>query len=233
VRQGESTSEGKWIGNPVGGVKAPEPIILPNPSKRFIRTESRLVELAAGHPMEPWLLFMAKLSQAQHAAATSLAPSVPADDRMVDQAVAARMPPFAADGHRRDPAWREGLAILLDNFDSETLPPEAKAIIADLRGREANALEALANNFLQGSLSSAEGGATLFVTAALQVYVTRLAAQPMPLLWFDTRFGCHHRLGQCAGNPLFILLALLDGVESRADHLHHVRRSRQAVSANN
>jgi FdhE protein len=176
VRQGESTTEGKWIGNPSGGVKAPEPIILPDPSKRFIRTASRLVELAAGHPMEPWLLFMAKLSEAQHIAATRLAPFASPDKQMVDQAVAARMPPFAADGHRRNPAWREGLAILLDNFDSDSVPPEAKAIMVDVRHRKADALEALAENFLQGSISTAETGATLYVTAALQVYFTRLAA---------------------------------------------------------
>ena len=121
MRQGESTSEGKWMGNPVGGVKAPEPIILPNPSKRFIRTASRLVELAPGHPMVPWLRFMAKLSQAQHVAATSLAPSVPAEGGWSIKLLRRACRHLAADGHRRDPAWREGLAILLDNFDSGDL----------------------------------------------------------------------------------------------------------------
>jgi FdhE protein len=175
VRQGESTTEGKWIGNPAGGVKAPDPILLPKPSKRFIRTASRLAELADGHPIEPWLLFTSKLAQAQHLAATTLAPAELPDQQMVDRAVAARMPPFAADGHRRDPVWRAGVAILLDELGRQALPPEAKAVMADLRRREDGALEALADKFLQGSVGD-DVGAAFYVTAALQVYFTRLAA---------------------------------------------------------
>ena len=43
------------------------------------------------------------------------------------------MPPLAADGHRRDPAWRDGLAMLLDDVDDRTMPAPARAVIADLR----------------------------------------------------------------------------------------------------
>jgi FdhE protein len=85
------------------------------------------------------------------------------------------MPPLAADGHRRDPAWRDGLAILLDDFSKGEMPAPARAIIANLRDREAGALEALADEFLHGAVASAEAGATLYVAAALQVYFTLLA----------------------------------------------------------
>ena len=42
MRQGETAPKGAWIGNASGGVKAPEPIILPDPGLRFSRTAERL-----------------------------------------------------------------------------------------------------------------------------------------------------------------------------------------------
>ena len=43
MRQGdEVTSKGKWTGDPSGGVKAPEALILPDPVKRFSDTAMRL-----------------------------------------------------------------------------------------------------------------------------------------------------------------------------------------------
>ena len=61
MRQGETAPKGGWIGNATGGVKAPEPILLPDPAIRFARTAERLALLSQGHPMEGWLDFMAKL----------------------------------------------------------------------------------------------------------------------------------------------------------------------------
>ena len=66
MRQGETAQKGGWIGNATGGVKAPEPILLPDPAIRFARTAERLALLSKGHPMEGWLDFMAKLARAQH-----------------------------------------------------------------------------------------------------------------------------------------------------------------------
>ena len=71
MRQGETAQKGGWIGNATGGVKAPEPILLPDPRVRFARTAERLERLSNGHPMEGWLDFMAKLARAQHRAAST------------------------------------------------------------------------------------------------------------------------------------------------------------------
>src|SRR3984957_18494054 len=134
MRQGETAPKGGWIGNATGGVKAPEPILLPDPAVRFARTAERLELLSEGHPMEGWLDFMAKLARAQHRVATRLAPLIAPDEAAVEQAVAARIPPISADGHRRDPAWRDGLALLLDTV-SEGVPSAAAAVAAELRAR--------------------------------------------------------------------------------------------------
>jgi FdhE protein len=176
MRQGETAPKGGWIGNPTGGVKAPEPILLPDPTLRFARTAERLERLSDGHPMEGWLEFMAKLARAQHRVATMLPPSAASDEAMVEQAVAARIPPISADGHRRDPAWRDGLALLLDSV-AEGLPSQAAAVAAELRARSADSTEALADAFLRGAIGDKDAGSTFWIAATLQVYFTRLAAR--------------------------------------------------------
>ena len=88
------------------------------------------------------------------------------------------MPPLAADGHRRDPAWRDGLALLLDSFDDSAMPPQVQAVVARLRARDADAIETLADEFLHGDVDAADAGAVLYVAAALQVYFTRHGREP-------------------------------------------------------
>jgi FdhE protein len=176
VRQGEVASQGKWIGEASGGVKAPDALILPDPATRFARSAARLDALSAGHPMTEWLHFMARLAHAQHVVATTLGRFTALTERDVEQAVNARMPPLAADGHGRDPAWRNGLAILLEAFDGRLMPAAAGAAMADLRDRDADAVEATADGFLRQGVDAADAGAALYVAAALQVYFARSAA---------------------------------------------------------
>jgi FdhE protein len=176
MRQGQVAPKGKWTGNPQGGVKAPEALILPDPATRFARTAGRLDSLSAGHPMEAWLRFMARLAVAQHAAADAMAPIAGPDREAVEQAVDARLPPLAADGHRRDPSWRDGLVLLLDGADDGAIPAPARAAIESLRYRGVERVEALADDFLRGCVDTADAGAALYVAAALQLYFTRLAA---------------------------------------------------------
>jgi FdhE protein len=127
--------------------------------------------------MAEWLRFMARLARAQHDVAVRLGNAAGApDEQAVEQAVAARMPPLAADGHRRDAGWRDGLAMLLDAIDQPTNPAPAQEAIDLLRRRDAAAVERLADNFLLGGVDREDAGTVLFVAAALQVWFTMLAS---------------------------------------------------------
>ena len=150
-----------------------EALILPDPATRFARSAARLAALSSGHPMMEWLRFMRQLTEAQHAIATTLPPFAGLPQAEVERAVESRMPPLAADGHRRDPAWRDGLILLLDRLDSPAIPAPAQAAMTSLRHREAAAIEALADGFLRADVDGADAGAALYVAAALQVYFTR------------------------------------------------------------
>jgi FdhE protein len=176
MRQGGIAPTGKWTGTPQGGVKAPEPLILPHPATRFARTATRLDALSVGHPMAEWLRFMARLVEAQHAVAGVAPPLVGPDQIVVERAVEARLPPLAADKYGRDPSWRDGLVLLLDRTGDSPIPARARSAIESLRDRGAKAVEALADDFLHGCVDPADAGAALYVAAALQVYFTRLAA---------------------------------------------------------
>ncbi len=217
MRQGEVAPQGKWTGNPSGGVKAPEPLILPDPARRFSGTAARLETLAAGHPMEDWLRFMAKLAHAQHAAATTLPPLPGLEPSFVERAVEARMPPLAADGHRRDPAWREGLAVLLDHFDGGPMPSQVQAVVARLRASDAGAIENLADGFLHGSVTPANAGSALYVAAALQVYFTRMAAS---LSAADLRLLPQRGLCPCCGSTPSAGVITATGQTPGARYLH-------------
>ncbi|GGF04984.1 protein FdhE [Aliidongia dinghuensis] len=217
MRQGEVAPKGSWIGNPTGGVSAPEAVILPDPARRFLRTAARLEALSAGHPMAEWLGFMALLARAQHGAATALGPVAGPAPEAVRQAVEARMPPLAADGHRRDPAWRLTLRFLLDGFDASAVPAPVRDVIANLRDRDAAALEALADDFLTGGVAPADVGAALYVAAALQVYFSRLAADlPVEALRLLPERG----LCPCCGSTPVAGIVTASGATPGARYLH-------------
>ena len=198
MRQAEAPPSGKWTGPSHAGVKAPEPILLPDPARRFSATAQRLEQLAAGHPMEAWLRFVAGLARAQHEVATTLRPAATLDPTGVAQSIDARLPPLAADGHRRDVSWREGLVLLLDRIERKGLPPAALAVIDALLNSGADTQERLADQFLHGGLAAADAGAAIYVAAALQVYFTGSSAR---LKSEDLRLLEERGLCPCCGSP--------------------------------
>jgi FdhE protein len=217
MRQGDTAPKGGWTGNASGGVKAPAPIVLPNPVQRFSRTAERLDRLADSHVAKAWLTFMAEASRAQAAAAAGLPRPRAPDETAVAQAVAARIPPFAADGHSRDPAWRDGLAALLDSFDATMVPSSTAAAIAKLRRHGAKETERLADAFLRSGVDHADAGAVFWIAAALQVYFASLAAM---LRAADLRLLERRDLCPCCGSTSSASVITASGQNPGARYLH-------------
>lgn len=209
MKQAEAPPDAKWSGPANPGVKAPDPIIIADPTKRFAATAQRLEQLAAGHPMDAWLRFMARLARAQHVVATTLAPATTLSPAWVAQAVEARLPPLAADGHRREAIWREGLVMLLERIDSSGLPAAALGAMEQLRCGDAAAWEELADDFLRGELNTTDAGVAVYVAAALQVYFTCSAAR---LKAGDLRLLEERSLCPCCGSPSVASLITAIGV---------------------
>jgi len=169
MKQGGTPPTGKWIGSPLGGVKAPEAIVLPDAAMRFSASAERLSALSEGHPMAEWLAFVAALSQAQHVAVTTLPALSPIEQ------TSGSAPPLSADKHRRNPAWRDGLFAIFDAFDGSFLSGPARGLITDVQHYSTEKIDDLADKFLGGTLQVDEVGAAFYIAAALQVYFTRLA----------------------------------------------------------
>jgi FdhE protein len=206
-----------WTPGPPGGVKAPPALILPDPAARFARTAARLDSLSIGHPMGEWLRFMARLTAAQHVIATTMGSISGSEPAVVSQAVEAGLPPLAAEDHRRDPTWRAGLLLLLDRATDGVAPPPARAVMANLRGRGAEGLEALADDFLCGCVDRADAGAALYVAATLQVYFTRLAAS---LAASSLRLLPQRGLCPCCGSTPVSAAVTVSGQARGARYLH-------------
>jgi len=217
VKQAEAPPNAKWSGPSHAGVKAPDPILLPDPARRFSATAKRLDQLATGHPMDAWLRFMAGLSRAQHAVATALAPSGTVDQATVARSIESRLPPLAADGHRRDAAWRDGLTLLLDSVDRDELPPPALDAMDHLRGSDAASIDKLADNFLRGRVAEADAGAAVYVAAALQVYFTVSASR---LVTDDLRLLEERSLCPCCGSPSVAGLITASGTTPGTRYLY-------------
>src|SRR5262249_14966048 len=116
---------------------------------------------------------MARVALAQQAAMVAIPPTAAPT---IEPAATEPAPPLAASAHRRDAAWRNALATLLDGTGSPALPEQATQAIPRRHRPAAPAREGLADNCLGGRLAETQHGAALYIAASLQVYFTRLAS---------------------------------------------------------
>jgi FdhE protein len=245
VKQAEAPPDKAWSGPTHAGVKSPAPIVMPDLARRFAVTAARLDHLAPGHPMEPWLRFVARLARAQHVVATTLAPAATLSAEDIARATEARLPPLAADGHQRSPVWRDALTRLLDHLvapnasvgpnarvglnapvgaDSSAIPPQGDdlppatlALIETLRTADPTTLETLATQFLRGHIPAADTGATVFIVAALQVYFTGCAVRVSAA---ELRLLEERSLCPCCGSPSIAGVITASGIIPGTRYLH-------------
>jgi len=143
----------------------------------FAERAERLAVIAADHPLEAYLRFAAALSQAQHQVLARL-PDLPVpDEATLAHCFEHGLPPLSVDGHRRDPAWRIALALLIGVLDRRALPAAGDAILERLSSASEGKLEAAAAGLIAGVYSELDAGEAPFIGAALQVYWVKMALQ--------------------------------------------------------
>ena len=90
----------------------------------FSERAERFRALAPGHALQAYLDFAAALSFAQADTLRS-SPMLPVpDESTLAHCREHGLPPLSVDGHRRDPAWRQGLTQLIDKLARASLPRE-------------------------------------------------------------------------------------------------------------
>ena len=143
-------------------------ILLPQPQALFGDRTARLQQLAEGNPIADYLRLLARLVQAQKQAASTVQ-TTPVAPETIERQQEFSMPLMPAADHI-DPAWQKVLTALLDQVQPAAEVPAALLPTLDaLRQQTPQALDALAQRVLSGSLEASDLGTAPFVAAALQV----------------------------------------------------------------
>src|SRR5262249_8994992 len=138
--------------------------------------------------MSAWLIFVARLADAQQRAADVAPPAPPI-------ALSAGIPPLFAVTHSRAAWWRDALAEVLTLADDPIAPLEASAVLSGLRARDP---EPLADAWLRDEPLAGQTGEIVAVVAALQVYFAHRAAA-LPLA--ELTLGSDRRVCPVCGQP--------------------------------
>lgn len=152
--------------------------ILPDPSRIFLERARRFTVLAKEHSLADWLSFLGRLTLIQHQFLQHFQPNLP-DETELASFRDRGLPPISAISWQRDPAWRDALATIARDMAPHA-PPAGRRILERLRMMGASAIEALADRVMRIELGGEDAEFLPFISAALQVYWTSLAARLDP-----------------------------------------------------
>lgn len=153
-------------------------LILP-PAHLFADRARRLHQLAEGHSLSDYLLFLGRLAEWQQ---TELDhhPEIPVPaPHLLDRCREHAMPPLAPAGWPRQPRWQEAVRRAIDAVTQE-IPLKGRQALSLLLKAESGWLETQADALLQGNIAQLDLAAAPLIGAALQVQWTCLVRHLLP-----------------------------------------------------
>jgi FdhE protein len=182
----------------------------------FAHRAGRLRLLSKGHTLGNYLAFLSILADAQQDALNQFHPLSLPDPNEQELCREQGMPLLDARSRHRDPAWRKGLAIILQRIREASLPQAASETIAGLLQTNEGALEETADRILAGNLTDISPQVLPFVAAALQVYWVHMASS-----LGEDAFGRLKRGGLCpvCGSPPMVGIVRIGGREQGLRYL--------------
>ena len=151
-------------------------VLLPVPETLFADRAQRFASLAIGHSLGDWLVFLGRLTRAQHQAVLTLPVLSLPDATALEQARTHGMPPLNASGLSRPAVWRDLVRQMAQSLAGEA-PEAARRVLATLSTAEDAHLDALADRLLSGEPLAADAAALPFIAASLQVVFTSLSSR--------------------------------------------------------
>lgn len=143
----------------------------------FAARAVRLRQLADGHAMRDFLLFVAELADAQHRALKAdVAVAVPTGAQ-VDAAAREGRPLLPADTWARDAVWRDSLRSLLRDLAGHLADGPARAAALQLAEATDEHLDTQAGRLLTGVMLGLDLATAPLIAAGLQLHWVRLVQQ--------------------------------------------------------
>ncbi|RAI35027.1 formate dehydrogenase accessory protein FdhE [Rhodoplanes roseus] len=164
----------------LGTIAVPPFAVAPDPEALFLRRSDRFRALAEGHPLKPYLIFLADLASAQHWIQQDLPAVTPPAAEAVARARAHAMPPLDRQGFVPDAACTATLDRLLTVFADCEMPDQARAALRRVADADADARIVMMRAVLADAIPVEAIAEHVLVAAALQVHFARLAAQLDP-----------------------------------------------------
>ena len=196
--------------------RAPEDVILPDPSRIFGQRSRRFATLAEGHSLGNWLRFLGRLTAIQHELLQAYVPGPLPDKAALAAAREHHMPPVPASSWPRPPAWREIVTGIARELKPQA-PPAAIEALEHLRTMDAAMLETLADGVVHLEFGGTPPVLLSFVAAALQVHWTALSARlgRERIALLDVPGIC-----PCCGFPPVASIVRTGGAADRQRYLH-------------
>ncbi|MFB2594169.1 formate dehydrogenase accessory protein FdhE [Paracoccus sp. p4-l81] len=196
----------------IGGVGKAPLVVLPQPSALFSTRAERLAFLAAsGGNLAPYLAFLADLTRVQARLADEGPGPEPLPADHLKTCRESRMPPIDRSRLRDDADLRATLTALCDQAVALDMPEPARLALNAVRGADAADLDWLIGNVLSGLIPADAAAPHLFVAAAVQLHLARLAATlPGPDLVAIQTGTCP----ACGGRPHASIVTTVAGVEN-------------------
>ena len=183
----------------IGGVPEAPLAFSPKPSELFAKRAKRFGFLAAqdGH-LSPYLRFLADLTSLQARLVDQLPPVPALSADRVDLARASRMPPIDRPALATDEALYATLSRFIDAAEGLTMPEPARLALQAVRAAGIADRHWLLDNVLSDRIPEDSVAPHLFVAAAVQLHLARIAAT------LDARNLVRIRTGvcpACGGKP--------------------------------
>lgn len=195
----------------IGGVPTPPIALLPEPIKLFQTRARRFAFLAESNALAPYLTFLAALSKLQARLAATLAPvTAPAPARIAEAARAA-MPPIDRTALVVDPELAAAVDALIEGAAEIAMPEPARLALEAVRAANDDDRQWLLSNILSDRIPDDSAAPHLFVAAAVQVHVARLAAMLDVEALVPVGFGL---CPACGGRPATSSVLGTQGIEN-------------------
>jgi FdhE protein len=153
-------------------------VILPDPPRIFLDRSRRLTSLSEGHSLAEWLLFLARVTAAQHNLLRDSLHSLSLNEETFVRNRSREFPLFPAVSHSRDFALKEAVVRLADEV-IPFAPSPARLTLERLRSMDEAELGRLADRVLQIQFDGVDKDSLPFVAAVLQAHWTTMASKLM------------------------------------------------------